>query len=453
MAGHNDNFINRERMLRDFTDIISIDSPSLKERKMAAALRAKLESEGFAVYEDGAGEITGGECGNLIAVLPASDGLNSTECGRDACVSEGGGERGDGAGGGCGALPVVALLAHMDTVGPCENKRWTVEGDIIRSDGNTILGGDDAAGIVATLEIARRVKEDNIRHGGILIIYTIAEEIGLDGAKNLDHALIRSALGGDAAKAYKSVGKDNSNATESDGDDGAVANGDSGAVGGGFPQFCFVFDSGGPPGSVVNRAPSHTDIIITVKGAAAHAGIAPEKGINAIATLSDAIAHMPLGRIDEETTANIGIIRGGDARNVVCESATAEGEARSQNKQSLITQVAAMKSCVADACERRGATFEFKEITSYNAFSLTDNDLVIKLLTAAAKNRGSVLKLVPTGGGSDANILNAMGIPAANLPIGMYEVHSTREYTNLRETSETVELVVEAFRLLASQFS
>ena len=247
-----------------------------------------------------------------------------------------------------------------------------------------------------------------------MIIYTIAEETGLDGAKNLDHGIIRTALGG-----------------------------------AGFPQFCFVFDSGGPPGSVVSSAPSHTDVIITVKGAAAHAGIEPEKGINAIAALSEAISKMPLGRIDAETTANIGIIKGGHARNVVCDLAIAEGEARSHNIDTLTRQVATMKECVAAACERSGASFEFEEITSYNSFMLKQDDPIIKLLAAAAQARGYELMSVPSGGGSDANILNAMGIPTANLPIGMYDVHSTQEYTNLRETAETVELIVEAFRLLA----
>ena len=435
----------RDRMLRDFTDIVSIDSPSLKERKMADALRVKLEAIGFTVYEDGAGIIAGGECGNLIAALQADNGGGAIplksgvalpgDC-RETVSGDGGGVFAAAGAGTTGVrLPVVALLAHMDTVGPCENKRWIVDGDIVRSDGNTILGGDDGAGVVAALEVARRVKEEGIRHGGILIIYTIAEETGLDGAKNLDRKIIKAAFGGSA----------DNHGGSADNHDGSV-NDNVGAI----PQFCFVFDSGGPPGSVVSRAPSHTDVIITVKGVASHAGIEPEKGVNAIVALSEAISKMPLGRIDAETTSNIGIIKGGNARNVVCDMAVAEGEARSHNSDTLARQVAAMKECVATACEQRGATFEFTEITSYNAFSLTRDDPIIKLLSAAAQARGYELNLVPTGGGSDANVLNAMGIPAANLPIGMHEVHSTKEYTNLMETSETVELIVEAFRLLAA---
>ena len=379
-------FVHRERMLKDFVDIVSVDSPSLKERDMSVLLRQKLESIGLAVYEDGAAAAAGGECGNLIAALQGEAGL-----------------------------PAVALLAHMDTVGPCANKRCVIEGDIVRSDGKTILGGDNAAGILAALEIARRAKDDGVRHGGILIIFTIAEEIGLLGAKYLDQALVKSALGKDE-----------------------------------FPGYCYVFDSGGAPGTVVSGAPSHTDLIISVRGAAAHAGIEPEKGVNAIAVLSEAIAHMPLGRIDGETTANIGIIRGGGARNVVCGDAAAEGEARSHDKSKLARQVAAMKQCVDDACARAGATYDFEEITSYNVFSLSEDEPVMKALFKAARVRGYELTPSQTGGGSDANILNAIGVPAANLPVGMYDVHSTAEYSNLRETDETAELIVEALRQIAA---
>jgi peptidase T-like protein len=513
---------NRERMLRDFLDIISVDSPSLKERKMADALRAKLAETGMAVYEDDAGAAAGGECGNIIGVLPAfyggarssgdtvSDGgARSSGGGADAgggarrktgvaasagAASDGGGacSSGDAApgrctvsvsavsdGGGAGSapcenainLPVVALLAHMDTVEPCTDKKWEIEGDIIRSRGDTILGGDDAAGIAASLEIVRRLREEGVRHGGVMIILTIAEEFGLLGAKYLDHDFIKRISGG------------------------------------GFPKHCFVFDSGSPPGSVVARAPSHSDVIITVRGTAAHAGIEPEKGVNAISILSRAIADMPLGRLDFETTANIGIIRGGRARNVVCDTAVAEGEARSHNPEKLRAQIAKMEECVAAACENAnvsiGATtsatastsvsastsktastsasasasasthatasastsatastsasastpelapsYDFEEIASYKSFCLTGEDEIIRLLAGAAQNLGYDLELVTTGGGSDANVLNEMGIPAANLPVGMHAVHGVNEYTDLRETAETVELVVEAFKLL-----
>ena len=378
---------NRERVLKDFTDAIGVDSPSFKERKMAELLKAKLAGEGLEVREDGAGAEAGGECGNLIAVLRGDPGM-----------------------------PAAALLAHMDTVIPCGGKRWTVEGDIVRSDGRTILGGDDAAGIAAALEVVRRVKEEGIRHGDILVIFTIAEEVGLVGAKRLDTGLVKSVTGG-----------------------------------GKLPEFCFVFDSGSPIGSVVSGAPTQVVIKIEVDGVAAHAGIEPEKGVNAIVALSGAIAAMPLGRIDGETTANIGMISGGHASNVVCGKAAATGEARSHDPKKLDRQIAKMRECVDAACGRMGASYNFDVSVEYEAFSLPPDSGIIRLLADASKARGYEIEPVLTGGGSDANVLNSIGVPAANLPAGMHLVHGTQEYADLRETAETIELTVEAFRQLANR--
>ncbi|MDR3121844.1 MAG: M20/M25/M40 family metallo-hydrolase, partial [Clostridiales bacterium] len=376
----------RERIIRDFSAIVGIDSPSLGEREMAGLLKKMLEADGFSVAEDGAAAPAGGVCGNLIASLA-----------------------------GDAALPAVALLAHMDTVGPCAGKKCVVDGDLLRSDGTTILGGDDAAGIVIALETARRVREAGIRHGDILIILTIAEEIGLIGAKHLDWDLVRAA-------------------TQS----------------GGLPRFCFVFDSSMPVGAVVAKAPTHKNVRITVTGRAAHAGIEPERGISAIAALAEAIGAMPLGRIDIETTANIGKIEGGSAQNVVCGKATAWGEARSIDPKKLAAQLSQMRACLDAACKRRGAVFEFEEDLRYEGFTLDPDCDILRLLDRAARLcLKKPLELRATGGGSDANVLNGIGIPTANLPAGMHAVHSTEEYADLREIDGVTELMVQVFRELA----
>jgi len=332
-----------------------------------------------------------------------------------------------------------------------------------------VLGGDDGAGIVAALEIVRRVREEQIKHGNILIIFTIAEETGLLGAKHLNHEIVKAAAGAGAgvvasmgAGACTGVATGmgtNSGATTGMGASAGAFSGagvsadvavGAGAGAGELPRFCFVFDSGGPQGSVVSSAPSHYDIKITIKGVAAHAGIEPEKGINAIVVASEAIAAMPLGRIDDETTANVGIIHGGFARNIVCESVYIACEARSHNKEKLAIQVSKMRECAEAACRRHGAELAFEDTLEYESFSLSPDDRIIKLLDRAAKARGFELSLIATGGGSDANVLNSIGVPAANLPVGMHAVHGTSEYADLRETAETVELVVEAFRALAT---
>jgi tripeptide aminopeptidase len=372
----------RGRMLADFADIVGVDSPSFHEREMAELLRRKLSALGFEVEEDGAGAAAGGECGNLIATL-----------------------RGDA------RLPAVAMLAHMDTVEPCRGKKCVADAadrDILRSDGTTVLGGDDAAGIVAALETARRLGERGIGHGDLQIILTIAEERGLVGAKRLDYSKVRA-------------------------------------------KYCFVFDSGTAPGSVVARAPTHVNLTFTLRGRSAHAGIEPEKGVSAVQAFAEAVAGMKLGRIDAETTANIGVVRGGEAVNAVCAELVAECEARSHDRAALRAQIAHMRQCFERACAKFGASVSCVEEEAYAGFSLDGGSPIVRLLAEAARRLGGSLELLATGGGSDANVLNAMGIMAANLPVGMHAIHSVKEYADLRETESTVELVLQAFALLGGQ--
>lgn len=412
----------RSRMVADFSDMVGVDSPSFGERGMADLMRVKLEAAGFEVEEDGAASRLPGNCGNLIATLRGDPGL-----------------------------PAVGLLAHMDTVEPCRGKKCVVDAgdaDILRSDGTTILGGDDAAGMVAALEVARRLREGGVRHGDVQIILTVAEELGLQGAKNLDYSKVRA-------------------------------------------QYFFVFDSGTAPGSVVARAPTHANMTFTVTGRAAHAGIEPEKGLSAIKVFAEAVAGMKLGRIDAETTANIGTVRGGTVVNAVCEKVVAEGEARSYSEDSMRAQMAHMRQRFEEACAKCGAGFACEETIKYRGYALGAGDAIIRLLQEAEGRRIAAegaaqappaaggpagtgaspatdgptgadapagagipklpLALVDTGGGSDANILIERGLSAATLPMGMHDVHSTGEYANLRETDRAVELVLHVFGLLAER--
>ena len=366
--------LNRERIISTFIELISVDSPSLKERNMFVLLRQQLEQLGFAVYEDEAAQKIGGECGNLIATWKGEP-----------------------------SLPVIGILAHMDTVEPCYHKKGIVDGDVIRSDGTTILGGDDAAGIVVALETVRQIQENGIRHGDIQLIFTVAEEIGLLGAKNLDYSKINA-------------------------------------------QYLFVLDSGDPIHTVVAQAPSHVSMSVRIVGKAAHAGVHPEKGISAVQVFADAVSRMKLGRIDDETTANIGVVRGGTAKNIVCETIEVEAEARSRNDEKLEKQVAHMETCFFSACEKFNAKLEFTKEVEYRSFSLNEDDAIIKLLRNAAHRLGRELLLQPTGGGSDTNILNERGMAAVNLPVGMYEFHSTAEYTNICHMEMTIELLTEIFK-------
>jgi tripeptide aminopeptidase len=382
-------------MAADFADMVGVDSPSLHERAMAELLRGKLAALGFEVFEDGAAAKAGGECGNLIATARGEPGL-----------------------------PAVALLAHMDTVEPCRGKKCVADPgdpDILRSGGDTVLGGDDAAGMLAALEVARRLRERGIRHGDVQIVLTIAEEIGLVGAKCLDLSMLRA-------------------------------------------EYCFVFDSGTPPGSLVARTPTRASMAFTVLGRAAHAGIEPEKGLSAAKVFAEAVAGMRLGRIDAETTANIGIVRGGDAVNAVCERIVAQCEARGFREAPLRAQMDHMRRRFEDACAKYGARLECEESIDYRGYELGEGDPIVRLLQEAERRRAAAageggasaggrrpLALLPTGGGSDANILIDRGVTAANLPMGMHDVHSTGEYANLRETDRAAELVLNVFALLAER--
>lgn len=362
--------VNRERLVNEFLELVKIDSLSRKEREMANALKAKLEDMGFAAEEDGAGSKIGGNAGNIICKVPGNIDV-----------------------------PAVLLMAHMDTVEPGIGKSPVVEGDIIKTDGKTVLGGDDAAGIECILEAVRILKENSLQHGDIYIVFSVAEECGLLGAKNLELKDIKA-------------------------------------------RYAFVMDNGGEIGEVAVRAPSQNHIDVKIWGKASHAGLEPEKGINAIQIASEAIANMKLGRIDEETTANIGIIKGGQATNIVCESVDIKAEVRSRNEEKLKAQTEHMKNCFEKAALKFGGEVVFNSELLYPAFNVSEDDEIITILKKASAKTGIPLKLVPTGGGSDTNIINSKGIKAVDVSVGMDKVHSQKEQISIKDMIKSVEFLV-----------
>jgi tripeptide aminopeptidase len=366
--------VNKDRMLNEFIELVKIDSLSFNERQMADKLKSKLEDLGLQVYEDDAGQKTGGNTGNLICTIKGQKDV-----------------------------PSILLMAHMDTVVPGLGKKPIIEGSIIKTDGSTILGGDDVAGIECILEAVRTIKENGVLHGDIQIAFTIAEEVGLIGAKNLDYSKIKVKYG-------------------------------------------FVMDSGGKIGTVAVTAPSQNEIEIIVKGKASHAGVEPEKGISAIQIMSEAISKMKLGRIDNETTANIGIISGGQATNIICDRVLIKAEARSRNESKLFEQTEHMKDCFQKAALGFGGCVEFKSELMYPAFNINENDDIIPILKKASSNSGIELKLEATGGGSDTNIINGKGIQAVDISVGMDKVHSVEEQINIDDMVKAAEFLVEIIK-------
>lgn len=300
-----------------------------------------------------------------------------------------------------GSLPGEPLLftAHMDTVTPCENKKITVEPDgLIHTDGTTILGGDDVTGIVEFLEAIRQIQDENLQHRDIEIIFTACEEYFVEGAKRLDYSRICS-------------------------------------------KECYVLDTDGSIGRAVLAAPTGVRIIANITGKAAHAALAPEEGVNAISVASKAVSMMKLGRIDEDTTANIGILKGGLSGNIVPESCFVEGETRSLNHASAMTQRDHMVACFERAAEEMGAQAEVTAQTVYNAWAVSESSDLCQRFSRAAKANGLSPVFERACGGSDASFLSAHGISCLVLATGMHEIHSVREYTTISEMETMAQVV------------
>lgn len=370
--------VNPKRMVEEFLELVKIDSVSGKERQVADLLKEKLAGLGLEVTEDGAGRKVGSDTGNIIGRLPGS-----------------------------GSGPVLLLCAHMDTVEPGRGVKPRIEGGVIRSAGDTVLGADDKAGIVTILEVLRIIREQSISHSGLEVVFTIWEEGGLFGAKNLDFDLLSARIG-------------------------------------------FVLDSDGSPGTIITRAPSQDSIGASIKGRAAHAGINPEDGINAIQVASHAIAQMKLGRIDHETTCNIGLITGGKATNIVPDSATLDGESRSLDAGKREALTAAICQAIREAAAKFGAEVNIVTETQYLDFNLSKESPPVQLACEAAVKLGLTPKLEKTGGGSDANIFNSRGIATAVLGIGMKKVHTTEEYIALDDLSGNAVYLLEIVKHAAN---
>lgn len=363
--------IQEERLVQTFLDLVQLDSESKHERQVADYAIAKLRALGYEVQEDQAGDSIGGSAGNVLAYKKGS------------CAGKS-----------------LLFCSHMDTVVPGNGVKPVVENGIIRSDGTTVLGGDDKAGMAAILETATALNESGAAHGPLQIIFTIAEEIGLLGAKQLDFAQLAPV---DAA---------------------------------------FFFDSEGLPSDICVASPYHIDVTVTFKGRAAHAGMEPEKGISAIQMAAAAITAMQLGRLDEETTANIGIIQGGRATNVVANETVIHGEARSMEKEKADHQISHMIQCCRQAAEQFGGQAEIKVEECYAAIQLDPDSTTVRLASQAVRCLGLEPKLTKSGGGSDANIFNGQGIPAANLGVGMTKVHSVEEYLQISKMKTAAEFIL-----------
>lgn len=305
-------------------------------------------------------------------------------------------------------LPTVAFTAHMDCVEPCEGIEPQLIDGVITSKGDTILGSDDKSGVVAILEGLRLMNEQNLPHGKLVIIFCIAEEGGLNGSRHIDTDYTQGI------------------------------------------DFGYVMDSSGAPGKIINQAPGQNAIRVTMHGRRSHAGLAPEDGINAIVMMGTALSRLPYGRIDEETTANVGFIEGGIATNIVADSCTLQAESRSRNPEKLAAQTKAMvdafKSVEKDF---PGGIAEVEVIEKYQPYFIEPDSPSILLASEAARAVGIEPTVTATGGGSDANNFNRHSFPAVVLATGMTKVHTPEEYIleeHLYQVSEWVYRILETIQ-------
>lgn len=306
----------------------------------------------------------------------------------------------------------ILLCAHIDTVVPGKGIQPRIVDGKVCSDGTTVLGADDKSGVAEIICGISRVKAAGLPHGPLEILFTVSEEIGLLGAKCFDKSHLKSAFG-------------------------------------------YAFDAQNI-GDLVLGAPSQNSISITIHGKEAHAGVEPEKGINAIRVAAEAIANMPVGRIDFETTANIGVISGGMATNIVPNKVEIKGEARSHNPQKLAQVCADIRQAVDNAvAAHQGHTHQahadYHQETEYQAFRVADDAPVVTLARKALEAIGVSANTYVGGGGSDANIISAGGVPMVICGTGMMRYHTVEEYIEVKDLINGMAFVEQLILLHSGQ--
>ncbi len=355
----------REKVIKTFTDLAKISSPSWKEHRVMSYIIKRMKRLGATIEKY--------PCNGSYNLLARVEG---TGRGRP-----------------------VLLSSHMDTVVPCEKVTPVITDKKITSDGTTILGSDDKAAITMFIEALEILKKKKLPHPPLELLFSCAEELGLMGIKQFDMSVLESRTG-------------------------------------------FVFDSGGSVGKVILKAPWHSSMELFVKGKAAHAGMEPEKGVSAITVLSEIITAIPSGRIDEETTSNIGIISGGSATNIVSPESCCRLEVRSIDKKKLKATETEIRETAKSIAKKRGARVTIKRELEYPGFIIRETDRIVKITTDALKSIGITPSLEISGGGSDTNIFNRSGIRAINLSCGMQKVHTTEEFITIKDLIKGTELVL-----------
>ncbi|TMK75495.1 MAG: M20/M25/M40 family metallo-hydrolase [Actinobacteria bacterium] len=350
---HNLRHVTDQRVLDRFVRLCEIASPTGSERAVADDVLREIRELGIEVVEDGAAGPARAGSGNLIARVPGA---------RDAWAM---------------------FCAHLDTVphdGPVE---VVLDQGVFRSRGDTILGADNKAAVTVLVELAARYAMANPAVG-LELVFTVAEEDGLRGAKELDLGSLRSSFG-------------------------------------------FILDHASPVGEVVTAAPTYERLAAEFEGTEAHSGIRPEDGRSAIEAAAAAVARMELGRLDEETTANVGVIEGGTASNVVPGRCRIQGEARSLDDGRASRTIGAMVDVCTWAASEHECDVDLEVTEMFRGYRLSSKAQSVTIARAALERSGVEPRETSTGGGSDANALNARGFETVLLANGTEANHTPEE--------------------------
>ena len=366
----------RPAIVEEFLELVQIESHSFKERLLADVLTAKLRVLGFTVEEDDTASKIGGNAGNLIARLEGDP-----------------------------SAPPIMFSAHLDRV---ENhghiKPIVCDGeDLIKSDGTSILAADDISGICAILDGVRRVLSEKTAHGDIEIVFSVAEEVGLLGARHLDYSKLKS-------------------------------------------KMAYVIDSSGPIGTLINQAPTQYTFEIKVHGRSAHAGMAPEEGLSAIRVAAVALSRLKEGRLTPTTTSNFGLIQGGRATNIVADYAKLTAEVRSTQDGETEKYLAEVERVFAQTAAEFGATFDMETNLEYSTFKVDEKAEVIRIAERAMKNLGLAIDVHGAGGGMDGNYFNQHGIQAVGISPDYRKVHTSAEEQPISALIKCGELMAELIK-------
>jgi tripeptide aminopeptidase len=360
-----------DRLAGYFKTLCEINSPGLEEREVARYLKKFFSLfPVITVEEDDSALKTGSDTGNIVVTIP--------------------GHKADATG--------LFFACHMDVIHPCDSVKVDFSDGVFRSVGDTVLGGDDKAGIAILMELTHLLLEGDTPYPTVQFIFTTGEEIGLLGATHLDHDLLQVEYG-------------------------------------------YALDSTGVDNAIIG-APAAVYIDAVITGRAAHAGLNPEDGINAIALCGEVVGHLSLGRIDEDTTANIGLIEGGTATNIIPEVVHVKGEIRSHDQCKLEQTIEVFKRTFENICSSYGGSAKVTFPPQYPSMAVEMKSPVAMRIQQAGKCLGREIDFIVAGGGSDANIFNFEGLPTVILGTGMTDVHSTKENIALSDMARTAELVV-----------